>query len=263
MLFGPRRKAAISNSSEPALDKPADTSASRTATARVLVVDDAADTRLIVASALKGAGFEVDRADSGAAALAMVDRNPPDLVLLDIDMPGMSGLEVLTRLKATHAIPVILLTGLDRENDRVAGLDLGADDYITKPFFAKELAARVRAALRRAQATSPPPPPSERILQFGPLVIRLAEREVTMGGTLVELTAKEFDLLAYLASFPGTVFSRQQLLDAVWGCSTDQREPATVTEHVRRIRKKIGDDAEEPAWLVTIRRVGYRFDPPT
>lgn len=224
-------------------------------------MDDAADTRLIVASALKKAGFEVDQADCGDAALAMVGRNPPDLVLLDIDMPGMSGLEVMTKLKATHAIPVILLTGLDKENDRVAGLDLGADDYITKPFFAKELAARVRAALRRAPAASPPPPPSEP-LQFGPLVIRRAEREVTMGGTVVELTAKEFDLFDYLASSPRTVFSRQQLLDAVWGCSTDQRDPATVTEHVRRIRKKIGDDAEEPVWLVTIRRVGYRFDPP-
>lgn len=258
MLFGPRKKA---SSSEPALDKPDRSSASPEAARRILVVDDAADTRLIVASALRGAGFEVAQADSGDAALAMVERNPPDLVLLDIDMPGMSGLEVLTKLKATQAIPVILLTGLDRENDRVAGLDLGADDYITKPFFAKELAARVRAALRRAQAASPPPPRSE-FLQFGPLVIRMAEREVTMGATAVELTAKEFDLLAYLASSPGTVFSRQQLLDAVWGCSTDQRDPATVTEHVRRIRKKIGDDPDEPAWLITIRRVGYRFDRP-
>lgn len=259
MLFGPRGKA--TSRPVPALDPPGASSASRRATGRILVVDDSADTRVIVASALKQGGFEVDQAGSGEAALAMVDQHPPDLILLDIDMPGMSGLEVLRKLRATRSMPIILLTGLDRETDRVAGLDLGADDYITKPFFAKELAARVRAALRRGQPDSQPPVPPG-LLEFGPLVIRLAEREVTMHGAPVELTTKEFDLLAHLASSPGRVFSREQLLDAVWGASTDQRHAATVTEHVRRVRNKIGDDTDAPALLVSVRGVGYKFRPP-
>lgn len=243
------------------VDNPGGSGASADKAGRILVVDDVAETRLVVASALKREGFEVDQADGGEAALAMIERQRPDLVLLDINMPGMSGLDVMRELRAHQDIPVILVTGLDQEDDRVAGLDLGADDYITKPFFGKELAARVRAALRRAKA-APAPQLPPRVQEFGPLVIRLAEREVAVGGALVEMTTKEFDLLAYLASSPRTVFSREQLLDAVWGSSGGQRDPATVTEHVRRVRKKIGDDPEAPAWLITVRGVGYRFEPP-
>lgn len=236
------------------VDQPGGSGTSTGKAERILIVDDVADTRLVVASALNREGFEVDQAGGGEAALAMIDRHGPDLVLLDINMPGMSGLDVMRELRAHQDIPVILVTGLDQENDRVAGLDLGADDYITKPFFAKELAARVRAVLRRAKATPTPQRPP-RVQEFGPLVICLAERKVTIGGCVVEMTTKELDLLAYLASSPPTVFSRQQLLDAVWGSSSDRSDPATVTEHVRRVRKKIEDEPEAPAWLITVRGV--------
>ncbi len=228
---------------------------------RVLVVDDMADTRRLVATALTREGFEVAQAENGQVALAMVDEQRPDLVLLDINMPGISGLDVMTELRVRHGIPVILLTGRDEENDRVVGLELGAEDYIVKPFYVKELAARARAALRRAKAVAPAPAPAP-LLEFGPLVINLAEREVHLAGTLIDTTPKEFDLLAFLAASPRTVFSRQQLLDAVWGSSTEWQDPATVTEHVRRLRRKIEADVENPAWLVTVRGVGYRFMPP-
>ncbi len=233
---------------------------------RVLVVDDMADTRRLVATALIREGFEVAQAENGHVALAMVDDQRPDLVLLDINMPGISGLDVMTQLRVRHGIPVILLTGRDEENDRVVGLELGADDYIVKPFYVKELAARARAALRRAKAVAPAAAPAAappQRLEFGPLVIHLAEREVHLGGALIETTPKEFDLLAYLAGSPRTVFSRQQLLDAVWGSSTEWQDPATVTEHVRRLRRKIETDVENPTWLLTVRGVGYRFMPPT
>ncbi len=231
---------------------------------RVLVVDDMADTRRLVASALTREGFEVVQADSGEAALASVEEHRPDLVLCDINMPGMSGLDLMAQLRVRHGLPVILLTGRDEESERVVGLELGAEDYIVKPFYVKELAARVRAALRRARAVAPAPTPAPapQVLEFGPLSIHLAEREVHLAGRLVETTPKEFDLLAYLAASPRTVFSRQQLLDAVWGSSTEWQDPATVTEHVRRLRRKIEADLENPTWLVTARGVGYRFMPP-
>ncbi|MBW3650704.1 MAG: response regulator transcription factor [Actinobacteria bacterium] len=234
--------------------------------ARVLVVDDMADTRRLVSTALTRGGFEVVQAENGQVALAMVDEQRPDLVLLDINMPGISGLDVMTELRVRHGIPVILLTGRDEESDRVVGLELGADDYIVKPFYVKELVARARAAVRRAKAAAPPPEPAApaaaQVLEFGPLVIHLAEREVHLAGDLVETTPKEFDLLAYLAASPRTVFTRQQLLDAVWGSSTEWQDPATVTEHVRRLRRKIEADSENPTWLLTVRGVGYRFMPP-
>ena len=231
---------------------------------RVLVVDDMADTRRLVATALTREGFEVVQAENGQVALAMADDQRPDLVLLDINMPGISGLDVMTALRVRHGVPVILLTGRDEENDRVVGLELGADDYIVKPFYVKELAARARAAVRRSKVVAPAAAPAAapQVFEFGPLVIHLAEREVHLDGALVETTPKEFDLLAYLAASPRTVFSRQQLLDAVWGSSTEWQDPATVTEHVRRLRRKIEADLENPSWLVTARGVGYRFMPP-
>lgn len=231
--------------------------------ARLLVVDDMADTRRLVVSALSRQGFVVEEADSGPAALAMVAENRPDLVLLDINMPGMSGLEVMTQLRHVHALPVILLTGRDEENDRVLGLELGAEDYVVKPFYLRELVARTRSVLRRAQASAPAAPaPAPTRLEFGPLTIGLAEREVLVDGSVVETTPKEFDLLVFLASSPRTVFTRKDLLDQVWGSSTEWQDPATVTEHVRRLRKKLEADPENPVWLQTVRGVGYRFDPP-
>ncbi|HVE46725.1 MAG TPA: response regulator transcription factor [Acidimicrobiales bacterium] len=232
--------------------------------ARLLVVDDMADTRRLVVSALSRQGFVVEEADSGLAALAKVAEQRPDLVLLDINMPGMSGLEVMTQLRHVHGLPVILLTGRDEENDRVLGLELGADDYVVKPFYLRELVARTRSVLRRAQAQGPAPAkaPAPVRLEFGPLNIRLAEREVLVNGSVVETTPKEFDLLVFLVSSPRAVFTRKDLLDQVWGSSTEWQDPATVTEHVRRLRKKIEADPENPVWLRTVRGVGYRFDPP-
>lgn len=233
------------------------------AVARLLVVDDMADTRRLVVSALSRQGFIVEEADSGAAALALVADHRPDLVLLDINMPGMSGLEVMTQLRHVHSLPVILLTGRDEENDRVLGLELGADDYVVKPFYLRELVARTRSVLRRAQAPPPAPEPVVAAgLEFGPLEVRLAEREVLVDGVVVETTPKEFDLLVFLVSSPRAVFTRKDLLDQVWGSSTEWQDPATVTEHVRRLRKKLEADPENPVWLLTVRGVGYRFDPP-
>lgn len=238
---------------------------------RVLVVDDMADTRRMIVAALSREGYIVEEANTGEAALALVATHRPDLVLLDINMPGMSGLEVMAQLRALHSLPVILLTGRDEENDRVLGLELGAEDYVVKPFYVRELAARTRSVLRRAQAagaqtaateSAATPSPTSSLLSFGPLAIRLAEREVLVGDTVVETTPKEFDLLVFFANSPRTVWNRQMILDHVWGSSTEWQDPATVTEHIRRLRKKIEPDPEAPVWLHTVRGVGYRFDPP-
>lgn len=240
------------------------TSSEQGGTHRLLVVDDMADTRRMVANALSRQGFIVDEADSGEAALARVAEHRPDLVLLDINMPGMSGLEVMAQLRRMHSVPVILLTGRDEENDRVVGLELGAEDYVVKPFYLRELAARTRAVLRRVQAAAATAAPGISLprLDFGPLAIRLAEREVVVHGTVVDTTPKEFDLLVFLLSSPRAVFTRRDLLDHVWGSSVEWQDPATITEHMRRLRKKIEPDPEHPVWLCTVRGVGYRFDPP-
>jgi two-component system phosphate regulon response regulator PhoB len=222
---------------------------------RVLVVDDSTEAREAVRRALQREGFDVEQAADGPAALETMARRAPDLVLLDLAMPGMSGLEVLVRLRQTSTLPVIVLSGRDDENVRVAALDMGADDYVVKPFPIRELPARIRSVLRRARASSP------RVLEFGPLVIRLTEREVAVGGVPVKTTPREFDLLAKLASAPHQVFSRAQLLAEVWGSSSEWQDPATVTEHVRRLRRKIEADPEHPRWLITARGVGYRLQP--
>jgi DNA-binding response OmpR family regulator len=225
---------------------------------RILVVDDAPETRLLLVRALERDGFVVDQAEDGLAALAAIEAHPPNLVLLDVNMPGMSGFEVLSDLRRTRAIPIILLTGRDEETDRVIGLELGADDYVVKPFSLRELSARIRSVLRRAQ---PVAPAAKSLLEFGSLVIRLAEREVLVDGRVVDVTPKEFDLLSFLAASPRQVFSRTQLLENVWGSSSEWQDPATVTEHVRRLRKKIEPDPDRPRWLATARGVGYRFEP--
>jgi len=164
-------------------------------------------------------------------------------------------LEVLTEIRKKSNLPVIVLSGRGEESERVVALEMGADDYVVKPFLVRELPARIRSVLRRAR-----PAPSAR-MEFGPLEIRLAEREVVLAGRTIETTAKEFDLLAKLASHPRRVFSRAELLEEVWGSSRDWQDPATVTEHVRRVRRKIENDPEQPRWLQTVRGVGYRFEP--
>ncbi len=227
-----------------------------TAPARILVADDSAVTRELVRRALDQEGIEVDEAADGEEAIAAVLARRPDVVLLDISMPGMDGLAVLTRLRETGNLPVILLTARGADSDRIRGLDLGADDYVVKPFSPGELAARVRSVLRRARAGGP-----AGVLEFEGLRIDLAAREVSVRGAPVELTPKEFDLLATLASAPREAFSRAQLLRQVWGSLETWQTPATVTEHVRRLRVKIELDAAHPRSIVTVRRVGYRFEP--
>lgn len=223
---------------------------------RVLVVDDSAEARDLARRALEREGIEVDAAAGGDEAIAVAARNPPDLVLLDLEMPGMSGLEVLTRLRRAGAVPVIVLSGHAGESERVLALELGADDYVVKPFLVRELPARIRSVLRRAQPAGRRPE-----MVFGPLAIRVDERQVLLDEAVVETTPREFDLLAKLASAPQRVFSRKELLEEVWGSSRDWQDPATVTEHVRRLRRKIETDPEDPRWLQTVRGVGYRFVP--
>jgi DNA-binding response OmpR family regulator len=223
---------------------------------QVLVVDDSTEARQAVRRTLTREGFLVEQAPDGAGALQAVDQLVPDLVLLDLAMPGMGGLEVLARLRRTSTVPVIVLSGQDDEHVRVAALNMGADDYVVKPFPVRELPARIRSVLRRAR-----PFPEQAALDFGSLVIRLAEREVMVEGVAVKTTAREFDLLARLASEPRRVFTRAELLAEVWGSSQDWQDPATVTEHIRRLRHKIEVDPERPRWLLTARGVGYRFEP--
>ena len=222
----------------------------------VLVVDDDDAVRTVVSRVLRLDGYEVDEAADARSALASIARRRPDLVLLDVVLPGQDGLDVLTELRRHSELPVILLTGRGEEADRVVGLKLGADDYVVKPFSSAELSARIASVLRRSGHRSTP-----NRLDFGDLVIDLSTREVLLRGGVVPTTAKEFDLLAFLASSPRQVFSREQLLDRVWGSSSEWQDAATVTEHVRRIRRQIESDAHEPRWLRTVRGVGYRFEP--
>jgi len=223
---------------------------------RVLVVDDCHQARDAARRALEGAGLEVDEAGHGEGALAAVGAAVPDLVLLDLGLPDLSGFEVLLRLRRQSETPVIVLSGDDDEHHRVLAFELGADDYVVKPFLARELPARVRSVVRRAAGRRPSP-----VLAFGALEIRPPEREVLLDGAVVETTPREFDLLVVLASSPRRVFSRAELLAEVWGSSDEWQDPATVTEHVRRLRRKIEPDPDRPRWLHTARGVGYRFEP--
>jgi DNA-binding response OmpR family regulator len=223
---------------------------------RVLVVDDEPMVREVVTAYLERDGFVVAAVPDGRAALDALATSAPDLVVLDVMLPEVDGFDVLSRLRRQSEVPVILLTARTEEPDRVLGLELGADDYVVKPFSPRELAARVRSVLRRAR----PGPPSTRVA-YGDLVIDGATREVTVGGDPIDLTPKEFDLIAYLAANPRQVFSRGQLLEQVWDSSTDYQDPSTVTVHIRRLRQKIEDDASHPRWLQTVWGVGYKFEP--
>ncbi len=232
---------------------------------RILVVDDEAMVRGLLKRLLTLEGYEVLEVEDGQAALEQVRKDPPDLILLDLMLPGRDGLDILGDLRLTTDVPVILLTARGEEADRVVGLKLGADDYVVKPFSAAELSARVQSVLRRTQpAAAPAPPPAAgggRSLAFEGLQINLDTREVSVKGEAVEITAREFDLLAFLAASPRQVFTRQQLLEHVWDSSSDWQSETTVTEHVRRLRRKIEDDPDEPRWVTTARGVGYRFEP--
>ena len=225
---------------------------------KVLVVDDEPTVREVVVGYLRRDGHEVAEAGDGTTALELLEADPPDLVVLDMMLPGVHGLDVLRRVRATSDIPVIMLTARAEESDRVAGLELGADDYVVKPFSPRELAARVNGVLRRTsrrQAAVLGP------IVHGPLTVEPLSRQVTLDGRLIEMTPKEFDVLAFLAASPRQVFSRAQLLESVWQSSPEWQDPATVTVHMRRIRNKIEDDPEHPRWITTVWGVGYRFEP--
>ena len=230
---------------------------------RILVIDDDAQVRSLLRRVLLAEGFSVELEDDAPTDVDDLERHH-DLVLLDISLPSEDGRDLLGRIRERSEIPVIMLTGSGEETDRIVGLKLGADDYVTKPFSPGELVARIESVLRRTQraasAPSAPAASTER-LQFDGLVIDLTTREVEVRGERVEMTAKEFDLLAFLARSPRQVFSREQLLDHVWSSSSAWQDDATVTEHVRRVRRRIEDDPLRPRWVLTIRGVGYRFEP--
>jgi DNA-binding response OmpR family regulator len=224
----------------------------------VLVVYDETMVREVVASYLALDGITVHEVGDGDSAMRWLAANTPDLVVLDVMLPGIDGLGILRHLRSVGDIPVILLTARTDEVDRVLGLELGADDYVVKPFSPRELAVRVRNMLRRA---APSIPTESDLVAYGDLQIDPAAREVTVRGNVVAFTPKEFDLLLLLARAPRQVFSRRQLLELVWDSSPDYQDPATVTVHVGRIRQKIEAAPDDPRWIVTAWGVGYRFEP--
>ena len=229
---------------------------------QVLVVDDEPMVRNLLTRLLSMEGYEVLEAEDGQAAIDLLRKAQPDLILLDVMLPARDGLEVLSDLRRTSNVPVILVSARGEEADRVVGLKMGADDYVVKPFSAAELSARIESVLRRAQASRPAKATaSSRRLVFDGLEIDLDTREVVANGRPADTTAKEFDLLAFLAASPRQVFSREQLLKHVWSSSSDWQSEATVTEHIRRLRRKIEDDPDRPRWVTTARGVGYRFEP--
>ncbi len=224
--------------------------------ARILIVDDEPMVRDVVAKYLAREGYHSDAAATGPEAVERLDSDRYDLVLLDIMLPGRTGIELLADVRKRSDLPVIFLTARTDEPDRVLGLELGADDYVTKPFSPRELVARVRSVLRRSAG-----PARREVISAGDLEIDPSAREVHINGSLVDLTAKEFDLLAFLAGAPRQVFSRAQLLEHVWDSSVHWQDPSTVTVHIRRIRHKIEAEPSDPQHLVTVRGVGYRFEP--
>lgn len=225
----------------------------------VLVVDDEDIVREVVCTYLEREGYSTLQASAGRAAVALIESEQPDLIVLDVMLPEVDGFSILAELRKRADIPVILLTARTDETDRVLGLELGADDYVVKPFSPRELAARVRTILRRAGRSERQAPVAS--LVFDGLEIDGRSREVRVDSDLVDLTAKEFDLLAFLAGAPKQVFSRGQLLEQVWDSSTDWQDASTVTVHIRRIRRKIERDPNEPRWIATVWGVGYRFEP--
>jgi two-component system alkaline phosphatase synthesis response regulator PhoP len=220
----------------------------------VLVVDDAPEIVRLTRDYLEHAGFAVLVAADGPAALKLARTRAPDVIVLDLGMPGMDGLDVTRELRRGSAVPIIMLTARADESDKLVGLELGADDYVTKPFSPKELVARVRAVLRRAQLAQAPP---ERTT-VGDLEVDRPRMQVSVAGRRVELTATEFDLLATLAGQPGRVFTRAQLLDAVHGMAFESYERA-IDAHVKNLRRKIEPDPHAPRYIETVIGVGYRL----
>jgi DNA-binding response OmpR family regulator len=222
----------------------------------VLVVDDEPIVRDVVVRYLKRDGFDTLEAGDGDSARKLIEDSAPQLVVLDVMLPGTDGLALCRWIRSRGDLPVIMLTARGEEADRIVGLELGADDYVTKPFSPRELAVRVRTVLRRSAHASH----SAERLDIGSLTIDARTREVMLGDETLRLTAKEFDLLFFLASHPRQVFSRDQLMDRVWGYST-VLDTGTVTVHMQRLRSKIEPDPKSPQHLETVWGVGYRFVP--
>jgi two-component system response regulator ResD len=251
--------------------------------ARVLVVDDDPMVSEVVVSYLRRAGFEAEQASDGAHAVALAHANRPDLVVLDLMLPGLDGLEVCRQLRELGEVPVIMLTALGAEHDRVLGFEVGADDYVTKPFSPRELVLRVQSVLRRTgrgqgtdpaaaqpaadpaagTAADPAADPAagtagSRLYRSGSIELDVVAHRATKAGRPLALTGREFDLLAFFLAHPGQAFSRAELMERVWGWSFG--DPSTVTVHIRRLREKIEPDPANPTSLVTVWGVGYRFD---
>jgi DNA-binding response OmpR family regulator len=227
-------------------------------TGRVLVVDDDVTVRDVVRRYLERAGHEVRLAGNGEEALRLAERMRPDLVVLDLMLPGLDGLEVCRRLRERWAVPVVMLTALGEEEDRIAGLQLGADDYVTKPFSPRELALRVGSVLRRAEAMPARGPRATRELVDGELRVDPVARLAVLRGVELPLTTREFDLLVFFVAHPGAAFTRTELLERVWGWQFGDQ--STVTVHVRRLREKVENDPRRPRRISTVWGVGYRYD---
>ncbi len=224
---------------------------------RILVVDDESGIRELVGTYLRAEGFVVDEAADGEAALELFGRRSPDLIVLDLRLSGIGGFDVLREIRRTSGVFVIVLTARDEESDKLIGLELGADDYVTKPFSPRELVARVRAVLRRRRASDEDGEPDD-LARFDGLLIDVGRREIEVDGAPVELTHLEFELLAALANAPGRVFTRRQLIERVWGWDFygDER---LVDVHIRNLRKALADPADAPRFVGTVRGVGYKL----
>jgi DNA-binding response OmpR family regulator len=229
---------------------------------RILIVEDELEMVTMLRTYLTSEGYDVDVASNCAGAIAAATAMPPDLVLLDIVLGKEDGRDVFRELRLMSDVPTIFLTGRGLETDRIAGLKMGADDYMVKPFSLGEVSARIESVLRRVSGAASSADTDEPSMSFGPLQINELTHEVRLDGELIELTSKEFALLAFLAASPRRVYSREQLLENVWLSSPEWQGGATVTEHIRRLRSKIEVDPDRPRWITTVRGVGYRFEPP-
>lgn len=226
-------------------------------TAKIMVVDDEQKMVKLVRTYLEGAGFRVVVAYDGQEALAVFRHEQPDLVVLDLLLPEIDGLDVARTIRRASNVPIIMLTARAEETDRLIGLELGADDYVVKPFSPRELVARVRAVLRRVGAG----PAQPQLITAGALALDLGRREARLAGQPIPLTTAQFDLLTVLAQHPGQVFSRMQLLDAVQGEAFEGYE-RTVDAHIKNLRRALGDDPRDPRYILTVRGVGYKFAEP-
>ncbi len=227
--------------------------------ARILLVDDEQSVQALLSYPLRKEGYDVVQATDGRQALERFDEQPFDLVVLDLMLPQIDGLEVCRRLRTRSSVPIIMLTAKSEEIDKVVGLELGADDYITKPFSMREFSSRIKAALRRVEMSRPSETaPDEAPLEVGDLRIDFPKRVVRARGHDAQLTYVEFEILSALARSPGRVFTRDMLLQRIWGDSA-YRDPRTIDVHIRHLREKIERDPKDPEFLITVRGVGYRF----